>query len=422
MKRIISLFLIICGLFILASCKDGKVDVSFNKNILSLNVGDEYSLVDNKNFKETTFLSFDDSIASIDNLGVVKAKSSGKTTVCAISGENLIKCEIKVNEKEIPISTTKKDGTLKLILLNDDMTFYAPISIKYHNKNSLLSLDNNIKLEFLLDITKGLELAGVKDYEQVKKNLVILNLLSQFISKVPVEVKSDIQSLNESLSNLSGDELKNKVSSLEEKNIYAYMDYNYNALGYMKKDSAIAYKYESKENELLAKLSNILNIINGIGLNVENFEKVNYINLLNTINDELLSADRSAKLSKYKDTVNLISSLILGGITINKVKEDNKHLSININFTTDGLKLISERIKTINPLLNSLEFSEFKITIKFYNDNNNYTHFKALSINGKSTNNLILSLDLNLNEEGVSLNDDSYLYYINKEKYEKGSA
>ncbi len=102
MKRIYSLIFVLFLLFIVSGCKDNKLTptLSFDKEVLTINIGEEQSLsYSYENIEEPVFefLMSIEQIVSIDNLGKIKGLNEGKVIVTIYESKSKITDTIEIN-------------------------------------------------------------------------------------------------------------------------------------------------------------------------------------------------------------------------------------------------------------------------------------------------------------------------------------
>lgn len=138
MKNIYTL-LLLCATIFLASCQDDDTviasAVSLDKTTLSLVAGTQGTLTatitpDDVEVKDLTWMSCNESIAKVDDKGVVTAIAVGKATVTVVtrSGGKSASCEVIVTAAPVAVTGVTLDKTVLSLNVDDKVTLVATIA------------------------------------------------------------------------------------------------------------------------------------------------------------------------------------------------------------------------------------------------------------------------------------------------------
>ena len=138
MKKIFSLMLL-CATVLLSSCTDDEPviasAVSLDKNILSLVEGTTGKLTatitpDDVETKDLTWMSCNETVATVDGNGVVTAVKVGEATVTVVtrSGGKSASCVVKVTAAPIPVTGVTLDKTELSLSIDDKSPLVATIA------------------------------------------------------------------------------------------------------------------------------------------------------------------------------------------------------------------------------------------------------------------------------------------------------
>jgi hypothetical protein len=189
-KLIFSFIAIATLTIILAACSASVTDFSFYGDYLTLEVGESKKSTDvNNESNLITFFSIDETVATINNQGIIKGENRGETEVYAIYKNSYYKCHIRVTASTKDPDVYEKDVNAQMIFsvpsLNLDFSFKANGRAKYNGKNSLIEFNENSKFQYELDLLNAPETKGDKPVSsslQAKYNVLFFNLVLTFMT------------------------------------------------------------------------------------------------------------------------------------------------------------------------------------------------------------------------------------------------
>jgi len=441
LKAIISIFTLGFIAILLSSCGDSIKEFKFDNNYVTLFVGEERNITSLKNNGELTYFSGDESVATVDNNGLVKGISAGNSPIYALFKNKPYVCQVKVVEKEEEPVVYQNDVNFNTDLnmpLLGDVLIKLPMAISYNTKDGLFDF-NKFRFELKADLMKAPETKGdnpISSAEQVKKNIMYINLVLGLLKSVanvniPSEVIDYFSALNTKLQDTKAADLEKTIADYGKQIVYAYLSNDYMAFGIFDNDKVKYYTFDkSQENNIVNKITNIFNLLKNIDTSDSGLQKIDVIGLTKSYNGDLLTEEmltqlRNAytKLDKIINTAVKLLKYLFGNIQVNKSNINNDENQVRLLF-----KLLDSGIEALNTELSTstigsmLKFKSLEASADFYrNKDTYYNHFKGFNINaiadmlGKDT---PMNISLNLGDS-TKVEANAFAMAENHAKYEQ---
>jgi len=423
-KLIFSFIAIATLTIILAACSASVTDFSFYGDYLTLEVGESKKSTDvNNESNLITFFSIDETVATINNQGIIKGENRGETEVYAIYKNSYYKCHIRVTASTKDPDVYEKEVNAQTIFsvpsLNLDFSFKANGRARYNGKNSLIEFNENSKFQYELDLLNAPETKGDKPVSsslQAKYNVLFFNLVLTFMT---IDSKfEDLNSFQKVISDysaqivdLEGEELDNKLKEIGDITFYFYLSNNYLAFAIMSKKELKAYAYSNSENGIISKLPGIIRTIKQLITAGVDVQKIDFIDTFKDLTGDLLSTSTRDELKKFQKALSILAYIILGDLQINKTSLEGKIPTERLTFTVldGGIERINEEFKK-QDAENPLHISSISLVMDVTkNVNTNYNYIKMVSLN-VSDNDLNIVGKLNLDITDAILIDDKNPY------------
>ena len=430
------LFLFVIGLG-LASCGNSIKDFNFDNNYLTLSEGEtkKSTQIDNSS-KVITYFSSDETVATVDENGNVTGRGAGDAVIYALFENKPYKCYIKVNKKEITPEVCEKEALLDLsadsIPLLGSLAIKLPIKMKHNTHDSLICLDENLKIQLEVDLlkapeTKDGDTVKVTSTEQVVNNLKTISLLSALINtdKNPTlaNFKKVITDYASQVTSASDKEAK--IKELGDVTVYAYLSNSYLSVAILSKGELKAYAYSDNSNGIISKLKSLIQTINQFTASGTDLQKVDYIELAKNMTGDLLTPEIIESLKKYQNLVSLAAYLVLGEIQVNKstIEEGKVDQRLTITVSENGLNKTNDMLATKSQIFAAIKLKSLNAIVDVTKDEKtNYNHFKYFGINvmmDAAGLDIPLTLKITLGTDSLSKEEKPFKYEEKHSEFEK---
>ena len=330
----------------MSACDNGPKSLTLNKHYLVMDIGDTFQLSVSENVNNVSYISSDDSLASVTNNGLITALEAGEVTITASYRSLKDECLLKINEGSAPIVTQIKRTTGNVSIEYENAEYgsfslKAPVSSDYNAKSTFVDTDN-FKMDFISHLFEG-------EDSQIKENVKTLALLTnteetaEYLNievDIPLLEEADQNLINyghsvleiyKEMEDLSDEELHTYILSLKDEVFYSYLKEDYQGMAFLRDNTALYYKYNKGESEILNTLIEALSYLSDF--NLSDLDLSNFGN-----NDDSEITDSESEPS-------IIEELISEGIDFNMQLISLSETRYNFSLNERGLEIVNDYLK-----------------------------------------------------------------------------
>ncbi|MBR6072272.1 MAG: hypothetical protein IKP77_05520 [Acholeplasmatales bacterium] len=439
MKKIKLIICIVLFTFfgvILSSCSNAIDEFKFDKDNVSIEIGESLQLSSVSN--ETgviNYFSSDETIVTVDKTGKALGVGRGNAIVYALFKNEPYRCNVRVTAQTTNPTVYEREVQLDSNIEKLGVDIKLPGKIQFNGYNTLIAFDESFKMQFEFNLlkapsTKNGDTVTVTESEQVKKNIstiyLIMSLLNTNSRSANYKKFYDvIKETYYAICDLEGEALNNKIVELKDLTVYGYFTNTYFSLGLLTEGNAKAYIHSTQEVGLLAKIKNIYDTISQFLASGTDLQKIDYIKITESMTGDLLNTETLNKLKQYQNVISTLIYVIFGDLQINKttMTEGKPDQRLTLTVLSDGVKKINELMA--NSKIEELKIFDFKAinaVIDISKDmSTNYNNIKNITLN--ATTNLLQDIDLSvsINMGDILKNTDNlvYKYETKHQEFEK---
>jgi len=409
MKKIICFIFLIFNFIILSSCNNSnniatESELIIYKNAITMYVGDTEPIYYEGN---ATFLSADESVATVNEKGEVTGIAPGNTTIIANPLNNPKRVQIIVIDKVIT-EEKYRNGNMKLQfkspILGYDDKIDAPIKLSYNVFDDDVLSFTDFKFDFNVDLSKNNKANNTKALKDIF-GLQDNGILSLLNLDFPLEYKLCCNGLN----NYELNDLHIDVNNL---NGISFMIYDGDKL-------LLTLGNNGKENSS-SMISTIMRLLSDMNYDYKLIQEMCYNTMINRFfpNDSAVIDDaKSESIRKTMEPILKAVDILTGGINIDKKQINSNTYKIIITLNEYGKKSLIDLLSSLIPesykdmLSQVLGINDFSFQITAYQDlKNSHNHIKELRllIDLGAASITALKLDLNIELEDRFNNGNTF--------------